>query len=392
MLIYQLLLRNSLQNASKLPRQSSSDASSSSSSDSLSSSKVTKTARQKGIPPARSSTSKSASISPYQYQSPTTFAPVQVLNTSIAPLTPKATSKKSSILPYHLSTNITRKPHSSIQNLSSPSSGSSSQTLLSQAKKLLVCKVIPSSLNSHQPLTSPNNDLESVLYSLGEDEDHSPSHSINPQLVVEQKALIAQVQDFQEGVRTRMKQKYSRNHKVVIFQTEDIVTLQILKEDRAFTDNYRVVVIIKSILHEGRHKIQIRFGVLDRLYPTGELNVISSVDQKSYRSSFVGVSTKSISLHAVAAKIGTSNKVAVHCSCKKICTPQSRCKCRKRRIQCFQYCHNSRLDCGNAGPLQEGTKAVVLSRSEDDSEIDSIIGERESSKTRLCKNQKSLVR
>ena len=76
MYIYQLLLRNPLQNASKLPRQSSSDASSSFSSDSLSSSQDTRTARQKGISPARSPTSKSASISPYEYLFPTTFAAV----------------------------------------------------------------------------------------------------------------------------------------------------------------------------------------------------------------------------------------------------------------------------------------------------------------------------
>ncbi len=73
----------------------------------------------------------------------------------------------------------------------------------------MVCKVTPSFLNPHQPPTSQNNDSESALSSLGEDEDHHPSHSINPQLVAEQKALIAQVQDFQEGVRTGMKQKYS---------------------------------------------------------------------------------------------------------------------------------------------------------------------------------------
>lgn len=144
-----------------------------------------------------------------------------------------------------------------------------------------------------------------------------PHLILSIQLVADQKALIAQVQDFQEGVRTRMKQKYSRNHKVVIFQPEDIVTLRIPKEDRAATDNHRVVVMIKSIPHEGRHEIQTRFGVLDRFYPTGELNIIPSVDQESYRSSFIGVPTKPISLHAVAAKIGTSNKVAVHCSCKK---------------------------------------------------------------------------
>ena len=79
--------------------------------------------------------------------------------------------------------------------------------------------------------------------------------------------------------------------------------------------------MIKNIPHERRHEIQTRFGALDRFYRNGELNVIPFVDQESYRSSFVGVSTNPIFLYAVAAKIGTSNKVAVHYSCKKCVLP-----------------------------------------------------------------------
>ena len=71
--------------------------------------------------------------------------------------------------------------------------------------------------------------------------------------------------------------------------------------------------MIKIIPHEGRCEIQTRFRVLDLFYLNGEINVIPSVDQESYRSSFVEVPTKSISLYAVAAEIGTSNKVEVNC-------------------------------------------------------------------------------
>ncbi len=149
--------------------------------------------------------------------------------------------------------------------------------------------------------------------------------------------------------------------------------------------------MIKNIPHERRHEIRTRFGALDRFYPNGELNVIPFVNQESYRSSFIGVPTKPIFLYAVAAKIGTSNKVVVHYSCKIMCTPQSRYKCRKSRVQGSQYYHNSCHNCGNVGLLQEGKKALVLSRSEDNNEIDSTIGERESSKTPLGKNQKSLA-
>lgn len=75
--------------------------------------------------------------------------------------------------------------------------------------------------------------------------------------------------------------------------------------------------MVKGIPHEGRHQIQTKFGILDRLHPTGELNVIPSVDQDIFRKDFLGAPAKLIKLHAVAAKIGISNKVAVSCNCKK---------------------------------------------------------------------------
>lgn len=97
-----------------------------------------------------------------------------------------------------------------------------------------------------------------------------------------------------------MKNKYAWNYKVVVFHENDIVTLRVPKED------HRVVVMIKSIPHEGRHQIQARFGIWDRLYPTGELNAVPLVDQKYYKADRLAAPSKKISLHAVAAKIATS--------------------------------------------------------------------------------------
>ena len=110
-----------------------------------------------------------------------------------------------------------------------------------------------------------------------EDEIPMPA-PIDPRLIQEQANITAQVQQFQEGVRTQMKKKYSRNHKVVTFEIDQVVTLRIPKEDRATTDNHCLLCMIKEIPHEGRHKIQTKFGILDRLYPTSELNVVPSAD------------------------------------------------------------------------------------------------------------------
>ena len=224
-----------------------------------------------------------------------------------------------------------------------------------------------------KPSQNDELDSDSSLSSLGNDDRKKstasgiqPSSSlINPELLAESTAFTTRVQEFQEGVRTRMKNKYAQNHKVVVFQENDIVTLRIPKEDRAATDNHRVVVMIQSIPHKGRHQIQTRFGILDRLYPTGELNAVPLVDQKHYKADLLAAPFKSISLHAVVGKIATSNKVAVSCNCKKSCTTQSRCKCQKNNVKCSQYCHNACQDCGNIGPIHEGTEVIVRSRSED---------------------------
>lgn len=209
----------------------------------------------------------------------------------------------------------------------------------------------PSHLALKNPKTSrqkPSQDDESdsdSLSSLGNDGSmksttsgiQTSSSLTNHELLAESTALTTRVQEFQEGVRTRMKNKYARNHKVVVFQENDIVTLRIPKEDRAATDNHRVVVMLKSILHEGRHQIQTRFGILDRLYPTGELNAVPLVDQKHYKADLLAAPSKNISLHAVAGKIATSNRVAVSCNCKKSCTTQSGCRCQRNNVKCSQF-------------------------------------------------------
>lgn len=72
-------------------------------------------------------------------------------------------------------------------------------------------------------------------------------------------------------------------------------------------------------------------------------------------------------------------------------TPQFQYKCWRNRVQSSQYCNSSCHDYGNAAFLQEGTKAVVLTGNENDSEIDSKIGKEESSKTWIGKMKKDLM-
>lgn len=64
-----------------------------------------------------------------------------------------------------------------------------------------------------------------------------------------------------------------------------------------------MIVMIKSIPHEGRHQIQTRFGILDCPYPNGELNAIPLIDQKHHKADLLTASSKIISLHTVIGKI-----------------------------------------------------------------------------------------
>ncbi len=139
---------------------------------------------------------------------------------------------------------------------------------------------------------------------------------IDPQILKDQMTLTTQVREFDKGVRTRMQKKYPQNHNVVTFQPGEIVTLHIPNENRASTDNHKLICMVKDILHDGRHLLQTQFGVLDRLYPTWELNIVPEIGQTALRSEFENWVSKAITLHTVVAKVRTCNKLAVCCTCK----------------------------------------------------------------------------
>lgn len=221
-----------------------------------------------------------------EYPSPTQFASVQVPSSRKLPSTPLAPSKNQTSLPHRPLPLARRKSRVRLRNSPfSESSPSSSEETSSASQKNPFSRPVPEAVSSHGKSAVPT---DSPLSSAGETSGNervgpskkSSSHVIDPELLAEQESLTAKVQDFQEGVRTRMKQKYARNQKLITFEPDDIVTLRIPKEDRAATDNHRVVVMVKSIPHEGRHQLQTKFGILDRLYPTGELNVIPNSNRK----------------------------------------------------------------------------------------------------------------
>ncbi len=252
-----------------------------------------------------------------------------------------------------------------LRNPPSESSSSLSEETSLASPKNLFSRPVPKAISSHRKSDVPTDSpLSSAVETSGNGRvgrsKKSSSHLIDFELLAEQETFTAKVQDFQEVVKTSIKEKYSQNHKVITFEPDEIVTFCILKEDRTATDNNRAVVMIKSIPHEGRHKLLARFDILNRVYPTGELNVIPSIDQDGYRKDFLGAPTKLVTLHTVAAKFGTSNKVAVSGNCKKFCTPQPKRKCRKNKVKCSQYYHNPRRDYENTGSLKTGIDVTIV--------------------------------
>ncbi len=75
--------------------------------------------------------------------------------------------------------------------------------------------------------------------------------------------------------------------------------------------------MVKNIFYDWQYFLYTRFGVLDRHYPTGELNVILKVDQIAFCLGFKNTPNKTITLHVMAVKSRKSNQIAVFCNCKK---------------------------------------------------------------------------
>ena len=184
--------------------------------------------------------------------------------------------------------------------------------------------------------------------------------------------LTTQVWEFQECVRTRVQKQYTQNYNVVTFLSGDIVTLCILKKDRASTNNHGPLYMVKNIPNDGRHFLQIQFSVLDRLYPTRELNVVPEVNQIVLRSEFEKASSKAITLHALATKVRTSNKVAVCYTCKKRCSPKFQCNCQKQKLKCIYYCHWWAQSYRNMVTINERRGTTVVDRPANNFDSDSL--------------------
>ena len=200
-----------------------------------------------------------------------------------------------------------------------------------------------------------------------DDADSSPLSS-DQELSSESAINTRQIRHHQEGCRKQIAKKYNKRHTITTFQENDIVTLAIPKEDRANTDLSRLMAKIVKIPHPDRHQLVTKFGILDRHYPTGQLNRVPSANAAEWKPQFDAyeqqyAKAKPITLHEAARHHGMADRITISCKCRNGC--KGRCTCFKNGKKCTQYCHTcdeERQICGNSGTVLEGTEAAIINR------------------------------
>ena len=177
------------------------------------------------------------------------------------------------------------------------------------------------------------------------------------------RALDAQVLKHQSHQREKMQQKYNASHKVVVFKEGDFASMAIPKENRAPTDNLRMIVKILEIPRYNRHRVQSIHGVIKGLISTSSLNVVIEQLVPDFTKQFQNAPTKVILLSQAAAMESNTDHVSLACNCKKKCT--KRCICVKNSRLCSQFCHKSEINCGNLpDAIAELTEAQLVSRTD----------------------------
>ena len=172
---------------------------------------------------------------------------------------------------------------------------------------------------------------------------------------------------IEQAVQTRnlktqglMIQKYAKQHTVKEFETTDVVTLLIPKDDQAPTDIKWLPCLIVDVPYPNQHYLKTRYGLLSNLYPTRQLNAVSEELWASYFDKIMLGPDTDITLHPAARENSMAERVTVSCSCKRKCI--SRCRCKKNSISCSIYCHDEDYNCGNLSTLTDRTEVGLINR------------------------------
>ena len=174
-------------------------------------------------------------------------------------------------------------------------------------------------------------------------------------------ALRQQIQINQKHANERSQRQYGKQRQVRTFALFDQVSVAVPALDRASTDDKRIFGRVIGLNPEyNSYQILTKYGVLDRNYPTSELNPLPSQFD-------LGIpdppSMAEVTLHYCAAQESTSEKVPVHCNCRdqKTWCSTRRCACLKAEAMCSIACHggtnqDSTPDCPNISTMAMRTQ------------------------------------
>ena len=152
-------------------------------------------------------------------------------------------------------------------------------------------------------------------------------------------ALRQQIQINQKHANERSQRQYDKQRQVRRFALFDQVSVAVPALDRASTDNKRIFERVIELNPEyNSYQILTKYEVLDRNYPTSELNPLPSQFDLEISDP---PPTAEVTLHYYAAQESTSEKIPVHCNCRdqKTWCSTRRYACVKAETKCSIACH-----------------------------------------------------
>lgn len=160
--------------------------------------------------------------------------------------------------------------------------------------------------------------------------------------------------------REKMSKRYNNKNKINVFKIDQKVSLKIPKEDRAPTDEKRLLCVVISTPFDDKYQLCCQYGILKRLFSTKDIEDISQnidIGFDTELSKLLGETT----LSNAAKNNSTALFMTLRCFCKEKCS--GRCKCIKNKVQCSVYCHgNSEMICENDKGLHTRTEIGLKRR------------------------------
>lgn len=145
------------------------------------------------------------------------------------------------------------------------------------------------------------------------------------------------------------------------FDEGEVVALKIPRELRTSTDNIRLFCVIVHRPHKNSYELRCRHGILDRNFPTKNLERVPDTVAKGLDIPFL---RKKISLAMAAEAESTSDRVRVSCQCTGQCSTR-RCRCYKEDLRCSVHCHmDEQHVCENLSTLLERTEISLRQKQQ----------------------------